>query len=437
MNRHREVRMNRHREVTDEQRMREVDPSIAFEMDLLFNRLMESMSESEREKYKKGPYACFIDFQKAYDTVPHQALLHKLRAYGITGRVYHFIETLYSHSTMQVRINGVYSREFPLQRGLRQGCPLSPILFSLFINDILPEAPCRPDRWWPKVDCLLYADDVCLFAPSELQLRSLMAQVSEWADTWEMTIGQSKCGVMKFTPKGKEELERRIRATGEKWLLQGKEISPVEEYKYLGLVITQDLNLRRMVEARVQVASTKLNFMARFLTNFCIPAPIRVHVLKAVFMPLLSYGAEVWAVSREERRPRGEHSVQGDELHHPVVLQAEDGQVRCLLGVGHRPPSHATDEEETVGCLQGEGDVCGTRSPDEHGTLLQHDPDSDPEDDTDPGEHPVDEEAQQGRASTRITSTDCSSPCGMTSATATVRKDTTSRRTAPMSSNSA
>lgn len=69
----------------DEQRMREVDPSIAFEMDLLFNRLMESMSESEKEKYKKGPYACFIDFQKAYDTVPHQALLHKLRAYGITG----------------------------------------------------------------------------------------------------------------------------------------------------------------------------------------------------------------------------------------------------------------------------------------------------------------------------------------------------------------
>ena len=98
-----------------------------------------------------------------------------------------------------------------------------------------------------------------------------------------------------------------------------------------------------------------------------------------------------------KRRPRGEHSVQGDELHHPVILQAEDGQVRCLLGVGHRPPSHATDEEETVGCLQGEGDVCGTGSPDEHGTLLQHDPDSDPEDDTDPGEHAVDEEAQQGR----------------------------------------
>ena len=58
-----------------------------------------------------------------------------------------------------------------------------------------------------------------------------------------------------------------------------------------------------MVEARVQVASTKLNFMARFLTNFCIPAPIRVHVLKAVFMPLLSYGAEVWAVSRENEGP--------------------------------------------------------------------------------------------------------------------------------------
>ena len=84
-------------------------------------------------------YLCFVDFQKAYDRVPHEALLAKLRYYGVTGRTYSFIETLYSRSVMQIRVGESLSEPVELKRGLRQGCPMSPILFSIYINDILPE----------------------------------------------------------------------------------------------------------------------------------------------------------------------------------------------------------------------------------------------------------------------------------------------------------
>ena len=84
-------------------------------------------------------YLCFVDFQKAYDRVPHEALLAKLRYYGVTGRTYSFIETLYSRSVMQIRVGESLSEPVELKRGLRQGCPTSPILFSIYINDILPE----------------------------------------------------------------------------------------------------------------------------------------------------------------------------------------------------------------------------------------------------------------------------------------------------------
>ena len=77
---------------------------------------------------------CFVDFKKAYDSVPHEALLYKMRTMGIGGKVYAFIEKLYAHSAIVVDANGYTSEPIPLERGLRQGCPLSPILFSLFIN---------------------------------------------------------------------------------------------------------------------------------------------------------------------------------------------------------------------------------------------------------------------------------------------------------------
>ena len=92
--------------------------------------------------YQQSPssvYLCFVDFQKAYDRVPHEALLAKLRYYGVTGRTYSFIETLYSRSVMQIRVGESLSEPVELKRGLRQGCPMSPILFSIYINDILPE----------------------------------------------------------------------------------------------------------------------------------------------------------------------------------------------------------------------------------------------------------------------------------------------------------
>ena len=76
-------------------------------------------------------------------------MLYKLRVYGIVGKTYEFIRTLYANSKMKVRVEDVYSHSVPLERGLRQGCPLSPILFSIFINDILRKPTIQRREWEP------------------------------------------------------------------------------------------------------------------------------------------------------------------------------------------------------------------------------------------------------------------------------------------------
>ena len=147
---------------------------------------------------KLKAFACFIDLKKAYDMVPHEAMLYKLRAYGVSGRTYKFIRTLYANSRISVRVGASCSRSVPLERGLRQGCPLSPILFSIFINDILPKRKKIEECWEPPVECLMFADDIVVFARSAKRLRKLMKKVTKWANRWEMEIGAAKCGVMLF-----------------------------------------------------------------------------------------------------------------------------------------------------------------------------------------------------------------------------------------------
>ena len=78
-------------------------------------------------------FCCFVDFQKAFDSIWHDGLLSKLISYNICGQIYQLISEMYSRSKCGIKCGNQRTKFFDYNRGVRQGCILSPLLFNLYL----------------------------------------------------------------------------------------------------------------------------------------------------------------------------------------------------------------------------------------------------------------------------------------------------------------
>uniref|UniRef100_A0A914NTQ6 Reverse transcriptase domain-containing protein n=1 Tax=Meloidogyne incognita TaxID=6306 RepID=A0A914NTQ6_MELIC len=98
----------------------------------------------------------YIDFKKAFDSVPINLLLYKLKRAGITGKLLTFLENFLTNRSFRVKIDDVLSENKPINSGVPQGSVLGPLLFLIFINDL-------PNYISENVGIKMYADDVKLY----------------------------------------------------------------------------------------------------------------------------------------------------------------------------------------------------------------------------------------------------------------------------------
>ena len=123
-------------------------------------------------------YACFIDYQKAFDRVKHNKLVEILLELGLDGKDVRIIERLYWNQSASVRVDGHNTANIEIQRGVRQGCVLSPLLFNIYSERIFSEALDGKTEGillnGEVVNNLRYADDTVLLANTEEDLQELI-----------------------------------------------------------------------------------------------------------------------------------------------------------------------------------------------------------------------------------------------------------------------
>ena len=187
---------------------------------------------------KKPLYVCFIDLKKALDKVSHALLWQKLVNYGINGKFLNIIKSMYSKVKSCVRANDGLTEFFPYNKGLRQGCLLSPLLFALFLNDLnnfLLKQSTEITVWDIQICAMLYADDLILLAESEHDLQKQMNSLGDYANIFQMEVNQKKTKVLIFDKPVK--LKKRVSKT---WKIGSTNIEEDKIYKYLGVIFTSN-----------------------------------------------------------------------------------------------------------------------------------------------------------------------------------------------------
>ena len=131
-----------------------------------------------RKTQGNDTFCAFIDFKKAFDWVSRDLLLYKLSTiFNIHGRLFSTLSTIYESSSSQIRINGLLTDHFDVTSGVKQGDIISPILFSMFLNDLatgVKDLNCGIDINGFNLSILLYADDIVLMAPDEQSLQKML-----------------------------------------------------------------------------------------------------------------------------------------------------------------------------------------------------------------------------------------------------------------------
>ena len=221
----------------------------------------------------------FLDFAKAFDKVPHQRLLVKLRRHGIEGRLQNWIAEWLNGRRQRVRIRGSYSDWRGVLSGVPQGSVLGPVLFLVFINDL--------DEGL-RSNILKFADDTKIFGTATNDgdrqiIQNDLMTLASWANTWQMEFNETKCKVMHI---GRET---------KRWSYQMNQhiLESSTEEKDLGVVISDNLKSVANCRAAYAKANRVLGMIRRTITYKS--KQILLPLYKTLVRPLVEYCTPAWS----------------------------------------------------------------------------------------------------------------------------------------------
>ncbi len=221
-----------------------------------------------------------MDYQKAFDTVPHKRLISKLKSYGFNQQMTSWIHSFLTKRTQQVVINSSKSQWMEVSSGIPQGSVLGPLLFVLFINDL-------PDSVTSQV--FLFADDTKIFRTiksddDQATLQTDLNKLSEWSEKWLLKFHPGKCKHMHIGKATNNPTSYSLDSTN---------LESIRQEKGIGVIIDADLEFDRHISEKVKKATQMFALLRRSFQH--MDETLFVPLYKSLVRVHLDFASSVWA----------------------------------------------------------------------------------------------------------------------------------------------
>ena len=242
----------------------------------------------------------YLDYQKAFDCVPHQRLMKQVNSFGISGPASRWLKAFLSNRKQRVRVNGCQSQWAPVLSGIPQGSILGPILFSLFVNDLPGEVQSLIS---------MFADDTKIYIPltaddSADQLQADLWKLETWAGIMQMKFHPLKCKIMHL---GRNNNKKDYYMHNEDGTMHKLEVTELE--KDLGVHVDNQLKFSDHCQVKINTANKTLRYIRH--TFRYMDKDMFLLLYKALVRPHLEFSSCIWspglkynidAVERVQRR---------------------------------------------------------------------------------------------------------------------------------------
>ena len=225
----------------------------------------------------------FLDYQKAFDTVPHHRLLLQLKSFGIEDQALEWIRQFLKDRRQRVRVNDSISSWKPVESGIPQGSILGPILFILYVNDIPSQL---------KSIIAMYADDTKLYSailsdnPNNTLISDLKI-MEQWSQRFQMKFHPEKCHVMHIGAKNPRQ-EYTMTKDNEQYTLESVSLE-----KDLGVLLDDKLTFTEHINTKINKANQILGCIRHTFKH--MNKEIFLLLYKSLVRPHLEYGSCIWS----------------------------------------------------------------------------------------------------------------------------------------------
>jgi hypothetical protein len=248
---------------------------------------VKSIAQSMNDK--SHSIGLFIDFSKAFDTIKHEILLKKLEHYGIRGPALDLLTDYLSGRYQYVSLDGSISDLQLISIGVPQGSVLGPLLFIVYINDIIN---CVSDHEHCSQSVfVLFADDTNVFirassiSDAQLIAESTLQCISKYLFANYLHINIKKTKYVVFSPSAKNPPPCKI-------VLESTILERVRSIKFLGIIIDEQLNWVKQTNSLICKLSKTCSTLRDL--SCCLPKSLRPPVFNALVNSHISYGITVW-----------------------------------------------------------------------------------------------------------------------------------------------
>ena len=230
----------------------------------------------------------YLDFSKAFDSVSHKLLLHKIKKYGINGSLHKWFTSYLSGRNQRVVVEGSESPWLPVVSGVPQGSILGPMLFLLFIDDI-------SDNISSESKMSLFADDAKLYRfikslhDCSILQRDLYT-LENWSKIWKMNFNAKKCKIMSIC---------RVALHTAFYQLNGTILERVYEFNDLGLIVTHDLTWSRHINCKLSKSNKNLGMVKRAV-GYKAPVATKKCFYLSLVRSVLDYASIIWHPNKND-----------------------------------------------------------------------------------------------------------------------------------------